>query len=172
MSGERLLPLQTDSEQQRNHITLLNIKFQSENYKITAKFGADIEAMIRDYLLAEKEPPTEKLKDLVTKLKLKMQEAMLLPPDAELAEFRKEQRSVQAAQAAQDMRAKEAKEVEKVSQAEEKPSVEPTKPSVEAKAEAPAVAAEPDSVVTSLVGLSLVLAAVSVVGYFLFKRND
>lgn len=154
----------------QNEISLLNIKFQSENYRITSKYGPDTELVIRDYLLGEKEPSSGELKGLVGQLKEKMQEAMLLPKDEDMAEFRRQQHMEQAAAT---QVAREAKETEKTAAKATVAREEPAKPPQEDKAEAASsITDTSDSLVTSLIGLSLVLGVVAVAGYFLLKRSD
>lgn len=92
--GKRLLPMQTDTEAQQNEITLLNIRFQSDNYKITAKYGADVETIVREYVLGEKQPQAEETIKLIKELKVKMQEACLLPPDDQMESFMKQQKEM------------------------------------------------------------------------------
>mmetsp|Transcript_615 Transcript_615/g.628 ORF Transcript_615/g.628 Transcript_615/m.628 type:complete len:422 (+) Transcript_615:281-1546(+) len=115
--GKRLLPMQTDTEAQQNEITLLNIRFQSDNYKITAKYGADVETIVREYVLGEKQPQAEETIKLIKELKVKMQEACLLPPDDQMESFMKQQKEMKNesnTKASSEIKEPEAKVVNKV----------------------------------------------------------
>jgi len=176
--GKRLLPYQTDSEQQKNEITLLNIRFQSDNYKITAKYGTDIETLIREYLLGEKAPTSSAVVESVNKLKLKMQEACLLPPDDQLDSFRKQQKEMQneeasAAAAAAEAALKKAEtKLEKsgVPSLENEPKKKTDTESLE-KSESPAPAKARSDPFPMLAGIALAVAGLAIVAILLSKKK-
>ena len=93
--GKRLMPLQSDSPEQQQAISLLNVQFQADNFKITQRYGIKVEEEVRDLLVGFKTNSDEELSTLVKELKVKMQKAMLLPPDDEMQQFMERQKDYQ-----------------------------------------------------------------------------
>lgn len=164
--NERLMPLQSDSPELQQKISLLNVKFQAENFKITKKYGVDIEERVRDLLVGFSVHSDREIMDLVKELRTKMQKAMLLPPNEEMKEFIERQKDYQGEVLPKDFVAKSnPSEVQQKSKEEKKHE----SGEKEKSPSAPGGVTKSDLIV--ITGIAVGVAAIGLAALFLLRQK-
>eukprot|EP00924_Labyrinthula_sp_SR-Ha-C_P006635 snap_masked-scaffold_29-processed-gene-0.40-mRNA-1 protein AED:0.06 eAED:0.06 QI:0/-1/0/1/-1/1/1/0/537 len=168
--NQRLMPLQNDSPERKKYISLLNVSFQTANFKITKKYGNETEEIVRNLLIGLKNPADfgDEFPDLVEQLKKKMQAALLLPPDQEVKTFVERQK---------DYRGNIADLAQEKSAEDKKPEVKHPEPKPVSKKQEQAtqkkevIEINKDDLIL-YVGIAVGVVAVAATVFALFRKND